>query len=181
MAIPPLRHADAATRSAGRARATGSRALRFTLVILGGAWLACSAFAAAWATYAVDDSMSQVQAGAAQFRWRHALPSRDAPNALDANLEVRVVLNVAAWVGSPARIYMLMPPTPQSGLTVQWATAGTLLPGRLSGGQRQLVFQGVIPGVRIEDTMRVTASADARDAVTPQRVRFTFEIETPVR
>jgi hypothetical protein len=56
-----------------------------------------------------------------------------------------------------------------------------LLPGRLSGGQRQLVYQGVIPGARLEDTMRVTASADARDAVTPPRVRFTFEIETPVR
>ncbi len=125
--------------------------------------------------------MSQVQAGVAQFRWRHALPSRDAPNLLDATLDVRVVLNVAAWVGSPARIYMLMPATPQSGLTVQWATAGTLFPGRLSGGQRQLVYQGVIAAPRIEDTLRVIASTDAGDPATPQRVKFTFEIETPAK
>jgi hypothetical protein len=142
---------------------------------------ATTCLALGWATFAVDDSMSQVQSGAAQLRWRQALPSRDSGHLLDATMDVRIVLNVSPWVGSPARIYMLMPPVPQSSLTVQWATAGTLLPGRLSGGQRQLVYQGVIPGARLEDTMRVTASADARDAVTPPRVRFTFEIETPVR
>lgn len=155
--------------------------MRGTLAFCGGVLLAPGVIGAAWATYAVDDSMSQVQAGAAQFRWRQALPSRDAPNLLDATTEVRVVLNVGAWLGSPARIYMLMPGVAPSSLTVQWATAGTLLPGSLTGGQRQLVYQGVIAGARIEDTMRVTASTDAGDAATPQRVKFTFEIETPVR
>lgn len=142
---------------------------------------AATSFAATWATFPVDDSLSQVQAGAAQLRWRDKLPTRDAGNALDATLEVRIVLNVAAWVGAPARIYMVMPPIAPSNLTVQWATAGTLLPGRLSGGQRQLVFQGVIAGPRIEDTLRVLASTDASDGATPPRVRFTFEIETPSR
>lgn len=142
---------------------------------------ALPSFAATWATFPVDDSLSQVQASAAPFRWRDKLPSRDAGNALDATMEVRVVLNVAAWVGNPARIYMVMPPVAPSNLTVQWATAGTLLPGRLTGGQRQLVYQGVIPSPRIEDTLRVLASTDASDPATPQRVRFTFEIETPGR
>jgi hypothetical protein len=135
--------------------------------------------AAGWATFAVDDSMSQVQAGATPMRWRHALPSRNEANVLDATLDVRIVLNLSPWVGKPARIYMVMPPLPQSSLSVQWTTAGALLPGRLSGGQRQLVFQGIVPGPRLEDTMRVTASADARDAATPPRVNFTFEIEVP--
>ena len=125
--------------------------------------------------------MSQVQAGSAPLRWRSALPSRTASNLLDATLDVRIVLNLAPWVGKPARIYLVMPPLPQSSLSVQWATAGTLLPGRLSGGQRQLVFQGIVPGARIEDTLRVTAVADARDMVTPPRVNFTFEIEVPGR
>lgn len=143
--------------------------------------MAHGASAAVWATYAVDDSMSQVQAGPAQFRWRQALPTRDAADLLDATTQVRIVLNVAAWVGNPARIYMVMPSLAQSNLSVQWATAGTLLPGRLSSGQRQLVYQGVIAGARIEDLLRVTASTDAGDAATPSRVRFTFEIETPLR
>jgi hypothetical protein len=137
--------------------------------------------AAGWATYAVDDSMSQVQAGAAALRWRHALPSSSESSLLDATLDVRVVLNLGPWVGKTARIYMLMPPVPQSSLTVQWTTRGVLLPGRLSGGQRQLVFQGVVPGARLEDSMRVLASVDARDPATPQRVNFSFEIEVPAR
>lgn len=134
--------------------------------------------AAGSATFPVDDSMSQAQ-GAAALRWRHALPSGTEANLLDATMDVRIVLNLSPWVGKRARIFMVMPTLPQSGLSVQWETKGTLLPGRLAGGQRQLVFQGVVPGARLEDTMRVTATADARDAATPLRVNFTFEIEVP--
>ena len=123
--------------------------------------------------------MSQAQAGPAPLRWRHALPSRNTSSQLDASLDVRIVLDLKAWVGKPARIYMVMPPLPQSSLTVQWVTQGTLLAGRLSGGQRQLVFQGAVPGARLEDTLHVTASADARDPVTPSQVNFRFEIEVP--
>ncbi len=96
-------------------------------------------------------------------------------------MQVRVVLNVIPWVGKPARVYMVMPSLAQSSLAIQWTTSGLLLPGRLSGGQRQLVFQGVVPAARIEDTLRVTALADARDAATPARVNFSFEIEVPSR
>ncbi len=137
--------------------------------------------AAGWSTYAVDDSQSQVQAPAAQLRWRQALPSREGADLLEATMAVRIVLNVSPWVGRPARIYMVMPPLMQSSLVVEWTTAGLLQPGRLASGQRHLVFQGVVPGVRIEDTMRVTAVADARDRTTPQRVNFSFEIEVPSR
>jgi hypothetical protein len=138
-----------------------------------------SLWAAGWATYAVDDSMSQVQAPSAPLRWRNLLPSRDASNLMDARMDVRIVLNVAPWVGKPSRIYMVLPTLPQSHVEVQWTTSGVLSPGRLSGGQRYLVFQGVVPGPRIDDTMQVAVIADARDPVTPQRLNFTFEIEVP--
>ena len=137
--------------------------------------------AAGWATFPVDDSMSQTQAGAAQLRWHDALPTRGGPDLLDAAMDVRIVLNVSPWIGKPARIYMLMPPLPLSSLSVQWTSSGVLLPGRLSGGQRQLVYQGVVAGVRIEDLLRVTIAADAHDPATPRRVAFTFEIEVPSR
>ncbi len=94
-------------------------------------------------------------------------------------MQVRVVLNLSPWVGKQARVYMVMPSLAQSSLTVQWTSTGLLAPGRLSGGQRQLVYQGIVPGARIEDTLRVTVLADARDAATPARVNFTFEIEVP--
>jgi hypothetical protein len=151
------------------------------------AWLALGAstlwgipcLAAGWATYQVDDSMSQTQAPSAALRWRNPLPSRNTLDQLEATMQVRVVLNVSPWVGKQARVYMVMPSLAQSSLAVQWTTTGLLAPGRLSGGQRQLVFQGVVPGARIEDTLRVTVLADARDAATPARVNFTFEIEVP--
>jgi len=135
--------------------------------------------AAGWATYQIDDSMSQTQAPSAALRWRNPLPSRNTLDQLEATMQVRVVLNLSPWVGKPARVYMVMPILSQSSLAVQWTTAGLLSPGRLSGGQRQLVFQGVVPGARIEDTLLVTVLADARDAATPARVNFTFEIEVP--
>lgn len=151
------------------------------------AWLALGAatlwgtpgLAAGWATYLIDDSMSQTQAPSAALRWRNPLPSRNTLDQLEATMQVRVVLNVSPWVGKQARVFMVMPSLAQSSLAVQWTTTGLLAPGRLSGGQRQLVFQGVVPGARIEDTLRVTVLADARDAATPTRVNFTFEIEVP--
>jgi hypothetical protein len=135
--------------------------------------------AAGWSTFAVDDSMSQVQPGPAPLHWRHALPSKNFSSQLDASLDVRIVLDLKAWVGKPARIYMVMPPLPQSSLAVRWVTRGTLFAGRLTGGQRELVFQGIVPGSRLEDTLHVVASADAGDPVTPSHVNFRFEIEVP--
>ena len=154
---------------------------RLLLLLIAFAVKATPAWAASWATFAVDDSMSQVQASAVQMRWHDALPSRKGSNLLDATMDVHIVLNVSPWVGKLARIYMVMPQLPQSSLTIQWATSGNLQPGRLSSGQRNLVFQGIVPGPRIEDTIHVTAFADARDQTTPQRVNFTFEIEVPSR
>ena len=45
------------------------------------------------------------------LRRRHVLPSTNAPSQLDANLDVRIVLDLKAKarIGKPARIYMVMP------------------------------------------------------------------------
>jgi hypothetical protein len=147
------------------------------LALCAGLLVAAPCWAAGWSTFPIDDSLSQVQAPAAQLRWRHALPARGESNLLDATTDVRIVLNTTPWVGRLARIYMRMPVLPQSTLTVQWTTGGVLQAGRLAGGQRQLVFQGVVPAARMEDTMRVMITSDARDAGTPERVNFGFEIE----
>ena len=152
---------------------------------LGLAWVllvitqAAPALGAGWTTFQVDDSQSQLQTPYAQLRWRELVPTRETSNALSGRIDVRIVLNTMSWVGRQARIYMVMPPLPQSSLSVSWTTSGTLLPGQLAGGQRQLVFQGVVPGPRIEDFLRVVIASDARDPVTPSRVSFTFEIEVP--
>jgi hypothetical protein len=140
-----------------------------------------AALAAGWSTYVVDDSMTHVQPGGGSLRWRNPKPPRNGADELSAAVNVDVVLNVTPWVGKLARIYMVMPHLPQSTLRVEWVTKGLLLPGQLSGGQRQLVFQGVIPSPRMEEAMRVTALSDPHDPSTPRRVNFTFEIEVQNR
>lgn len=139
-----------------------------------------AAQAAGWATYALDDSASRIEGPAPALRWRTPLPNRSAANlVLDATTSVHIVLNLAPFVGKSARIYMTMPWTALSSLAVDWVGAGTLQNGRLTGGQRQLVWQGVVGAVRLEDTLRVHASVDARESAAPAPVAFRFEIEVP--
>lgn len=153
--------------------------LAWALAVLS-AGLGGSAWAAGWRTHVVDDSLSQVAAGVVPFRWRSVGPSRRDEPPLEASTEVRIVLQTAAWVGQPARIYMVLPPQPGApSLAVQWATRGVLLPGRLTGGQRQLVFQGAVPGPQMQDLLQVTAWARGDDAALPSRLNFSFEIEVP--
>ena len=155
-----------------------SRALAAWLV---GALISGSAgqvHAATWRTFAVDDSQSQAVSAAVPFRWRSMGPSRTGDAPLEAVTEVRIVLQTSAWAGLPARIYMVMAPQPMApSLSVQWSTRGVLLPGRLSGGQRQLVFQGAVPAASLQDALHVTALAWPGDAGSPQRLNFSFEIE----
>jgi hypothetical protein len=158
----------------------GSTSRRRSLprLVVGCSVFGCFAAAAAgWSTFAIDDSMTRVTGPAAQLQWRDAMPSTRSAPLLDATLDVHVVLNVGGWIGRPARIYMQMPAQPQTGMRVHWTTRGQLLPGQLSAGGRQLVYQGVIGAARLEDDLRVTATVDARDPAPPVQTRFGFEIE----
>lgn len=157
-------------------RAGGALAATLLCALMVGA--AAPAQAATWRTFAVDDSQSQVLSAPVPFRWRHLGPGRPGEPLLEAVTDVRIVLQTGAWVGLPARIYMVMPPpTTASTLAVQWSTRGVLLPGRLVGGQRQLVFQGAVPAALMQDALHVTVSAWQGDAAAPQRLNFSFEIE----
>lgn len=138
-----------------------------------------AALAVSWAVYPVDDSQSRTEPPSAPLRWRAPLPTRGAPALLDALVTVRIVLNLAPWLGKSARIYMVMPPLPQSSLNVEWTGSGTLQGGRLASGQRQLVYQGVVAGPRLEDTLKLRATVDARDLQPLPPVNFRFEIEVP--
>ena len=155
------------------------RASAVCLALLLGALTAVQSTATTWRTYPVDDSLSHTEPPSAALRWRAPLPTPGTAPMLDAFLNVRIVLNLAPWVGKSARIYMIMPPVPQSSLSVEWVGSGTLQGGRLSGGQRQLVFQGVVAGQRLVDTLKLRASVDARDTAPLPPVNFRFEIEVP--
>ena len=153
------------------------RHLAIDLAVVASLAWAASATSAATRTYVVDDSQSRVEPISPVLRWRTPLPLRGAAPMLDALLNVRVVLNLAPWVGKSARIYMVMPMSNPSSLSVEWTGAGNLRGGRLSSGQRQLVYEGIVTAPRLEDTLKLRASVDARDTTTLPPVDFRFEIE----
>ena len=127
------------------------------------------------ATFAVDDSASVVSTPVSQLRWRATGTGAQREPAADASTQVRLVLNTQPWAGHRARIYMVLAPQPVR-VAVRWATRGVLLPGSLQSGGRALVFDGTVPAV-LQDQLDVTVTADGRELGTPQRLKFTYEIE----
>lgn len=128
-------------------------------------------------TYRVDDSASQVLGSTLRLK-PAALPSRGAPMYMVAGeIEVLVRLDVSPWQGRRGRIYMLLPQQPGRPVTATWTTRGRLLPGALRSGERALVYNGLIPAGRMEDTQRLRIEADGRQLRPSEQLEFTFEID----
>jgi hypothetical protein len=129
------------------------------------------------ATYRVDDSGTTLSQTLTPMRWRHLVPSQAADNTVDGQLQAALRLNLANWVHKPVRIYMALSPTQGEQLQASWRTQGRLLPGTLRGGERALVFEGVITEPSLNETIELKLSADGRLLTRAQSLQFYFEIE----
>jgi hypothetical protein len=134
------------------------------------------AVAAQAATYPLDDSATIVQGGPLAMRWRSTAPGPQSNAAVDAVTVVNLSLNTQPWAGKRGRVYMRIAPQPVR-FQVQWTTRGRLNGGRMESGQRVLIYDGVVPGPSLTDTLEVTVSADGRALVSAQQLRFSYEIE----
>jgi hypothetical protein len=76
-----------------------------------------------------------------------------------------------------ARIYMLLAPTENERLVATWRTQGRLLPGSMRGGDRVLVFEGVVREPFLQETILLNLTADGRVLERAQSLQFNFEIE----
>jgi hypothetical protein len=144
-----------------------------------GACLACATQAA---TIRLDDSGSHAIPPQVQMQWRHAPGSSLAnPNAsqMEAALRVAIQLDTQAHAGKTGRIYMVLPADGGAALQLQWQTQGRLLPGRLSPGERALVYQGTLPGPALLDQLQLQILADGQWAMAARRLNFHFELEMP--
>lgn len=122
----------------------------------------------------VDDGASRVLGGAVRMRWDDTGPRM---RTVSGEVAVRVVLDVTPWQGRIARIYMVLAPEPAGRVDVRWIAQGPLLPGMLRDGERRLVYAGPITAPRIEDTQRLTITADGTRLTRPEELEFAFEIE----
>lgn len=128
-------------------------------------------------TRRVDDSASQVLGTTLRLK-PEALFARGAQaNMLSGQITVLVRLDVAAWKGRQARIYMTLPEQPVDAIMASWTTRGRLMPGAVHPGERALVYAGPIQADRLEDTMRLDIRADGRKLLRDEQLAFAFEID----
>ncbi|MGH8076511.1 MAG: hypothetical protein ACREPE_04195 [Lysobacter sp.] len=128
-------------------------------------------------TFPVDDSTSQVVGGNVRMRWDQGAPLPGQRPTVSGEITVLVRLNVSAWQGRQARIYMALPAQPAGPVNVSWSTRGRLLPGALRDGERALVYAGPIQTDFIEDTQRLLIRADGGKLVRSEQLKFSFEID----
>jgi len=135
----------------------------------------------------LDDSLSPRRQIDLDLEWQHKgnldKLSDTEFNRLTAqarNLDTR--LDTSAYIGSEARIFLELPILVRglgnpSGLALSWTTGGLFNTGRVTPGNRQLIFEGRITQPVMRDTMTFTFELDARDLLQPLRLEPVYEIE----
>ncbi|MCG6874525.1 MAG: hypothetical protein LJE97_05495 [Betaproteobacteria bacterium] len=97
---------------------------------------------------------------------------------------VQVNLNVAAYVGQRARIYITLPPISRGEPTLanarlQWRGRQVGTTGEILVGARQIVFEGVIDEPVFREVFDFTVYYDPSLVTRPVPVEPVFEIELP--
>ena len=96
------------------------------------------------------------------------------------NIDTR--LDTAAYLGSRARIYLELPiqvrglANPAS-LELSWTTNGLFSPGRVTPGNRQLIFEGTIKDKVMRDIFDFSFEVDARFLTQTLRLEPVYDIE----
>jgi hypothetical protein len=130
------------------------------------------------ATYRVDDHATLPIESTALLRWRQAAPSLAQDDTLEGATAVAVRLNLAAWIGQEASLYLVFPEQGSAALRASWTTQGRLLPGEISPGKRVLVYRGRITSPALEETLTLRIEADGNRLSGMQHLQFHFEIDT---
>ena len=81
------------------------------------------------------------------------------------------------------RVYVSLPLTAigmtgPGSLELAWQSGGRFVPGRVTAGQRALLYQGLVDGPVLLDQMRFTVRMDAGDALDRVEFEPVYEIET---
>lgn len=128
-------------------------------------------------TTVIDDSGTLPYNAALAMRWQQQQPRGALKNQMIGTLQLRVRLNVAAWLHRSGRIYMVLPAQQPGAMNVSWTTQGRLLPGQLTPGSRTLVYAGPITTPFMEDGVQLTITVDGRRMLQAYPVNFRFEID----
>ncbi|WP_188310275.1 hypothetical protein [Arenimonas fontis] len=125
----------------------------------------------------VDDSASQVLGSTLKLAWDEPMPGRGGVQTLSGTITVQVRLNVRPWKGQRARIYQVLQTPASTRVHARWSSQGRLLPGQLRGGERALVYAGLIDADELQDVFQLTIVADGDGLEDRETLNFDFEIE----
>jgi hypothetical protein len=128
-------------------------------------------------TTIVDDSGTLPYNAALAMRWQQQQPRGALKNQMVGTLQLRVRLNVSAWLHRTGRIYMVLPAQQPGAMNAAWTTQGRLLPGQLTPGSRTLVYAGPITTPFMEDVVQLTITVDGRRMLQAYPVNFRFEMD----
>lgn len=142
------------------------------------------AAAAAGAAERLDDSASPRSRVPARVvlsdEGRPLVASRNPTRATVQVGRVEYRLATARYAGRHARIYFVVPAfipglrTP-SALRVDWQGAGAFAGGSARGGERFLVWSGVVPGAWIQEALDLNFEVDLRELLLQADGQFGFE------
>ncbi|MDH6590516.1 hypothetical protein M2165_000405 [Variovorax sp. TBS-050B] len=138
---------------------------------------AAAALPAGAATFRVDDTGTFVSQPVTPMRWRQLAPGRAGDHTVEGRLSVALRLHLSPWLHRPARIYLALAPTDGEQLVASWRTQGRLLGGTVRGGDRALVFEGVVREPFLQESIVLDLTADGRRLERAQSLQFFFEIE----
>jgi hypothetical protein len=141
-------------------------------------WLAGSAAQARSTGVLIDDSATLPHDAALAMRWQQHTPRGPNSTRMTGTLALRARLNVAAWLHHSGKIYLVLPAQQPGGVSASWTTQGRLLPGRVVGGGRTLVYAGPITTPFLEDTVLLTIAVDGRRLqLQSYHLDFHFEMD----
>jgi hypothetical protein len=140
--------------------------------------LCAASVGVAAATYKLDDSASQTIPPNARWHWGDA-NLRAGLNTMYMDFQVKVRIDTQKHAGKQGRIFMVFPQDGGAPIHMQWESQGVLTSGKMSLGDRVMVFSGVIPGPRLEDSLQVKLATDARWMTQDsRRIAVHFELDT---
>ncbi len=128
-------------------------------------------------TYRLDDTGTHTVPPNVQMQWRPLSSRGGAEPGMEAWLRVNIRIATAAWAGRSGRVYMVLPRDESSTVEAVWTTQGRLLPGRLSSGERALVYAGALPAATLEDQIHLRLRTGADWASVSRRLNFHFEFD----
>ncbi|MBX3608412.1 MAG: hypothetical protein KF871_00835 [Hydrogenophaga sp.] len=125
----------------------------------------------------LDDSLTHTVPPNAQMQWRGLTAPRDGAAAMEAWVRVNVRVDTRPVANRSGKLYLVLDRDESSQLEATWTSQGKLLAGRVTSGERTVVFVGTMPDGTLEDQLLMRLRSGADWQASTRRLQFHFEFD----